>query len=141
MEFRLGNPAKAFVLATKDGHQNLKRDNQFANFFKVNGEELDLDIDGNKIVRARNLAVFSIGLASGGFGSVYEAFDPESGELRVVKVVQLKSESATYELQPEINIVTKYPNSRGLVRQYRWCNSNGDSDLTAENYPVNIYLV
>ena len=51
MEFRLGKPAKAFVLATKDGHQNLKRDNQFAKFFKVNGAELDLDIDGNKIVR------------------------------------------------------------------------------------------
>ena len=51
MEFRLGNPAKAFVLATKDGHQYLKRDNQFANFFKANGAKLDLDIDGNIIVR------------------------------------------------------------------------------------------
>ena len=32
-------------------------------------------------IRARNLAVFSLGLGSGTFGSVYEAFDPESGEL------------------------------------------------------------
>ena len=51
MEFRLGNPAKSFVLATRDGHQNLKRDDQFANFFKVNGTELDLDVAGNKISR------------------------------------------------------------------------------------------
>ena len=92
-------------------------------------------------IRARDLAVFSIGLASGGFGSVYEAFNPESGDLRIVKVVELKSESAAQELQPEIDMVTKYPNTRGLVRQYGWCNSNGDSYLKAGNYPVNVYLV
>ena len=49
MEFRLGNPAKAFVLATKD--KNLKDDRRFANFFEVNDAEFDLDVDGNKIVR------------------------------------------------------------------------------------------
>ena len=92
-------------------------------------------------IRARNLAVFSIGLASGGFGSVYEAFDPESGELRVVKVVELESDSGAQELQAEIDMVTKYPNARGLVRQYGWCNSNGDSYLKAKNYPLNIYIV
>ena len=92
-------------------------------------------------IRARDLAIFSIGLASGGFGSVYEAFNPESGDLRIVKVVELKSESAAQELQPEIDMVTNYPNARGLVRQYGWCNSNGDSELKVGNYPVAVYLV
>ncbi|KAK0515678.1 hypothetical protein JMJ35_001712 [Cladonia borealis] len=43
---RLGNPAKAFVLATKD--KNLKDDHKFANFLQVNGAEFDLDVEGNK---------------------------------------------------------------------------------------------
>ena len=51
MEFRLGNPAKAFALAAKDKHQNLKEDSRFAKFFEVNDAELDLDVDGNKIAR------------------------------------------------------------------------------------------
>ena len=51
MWFRLGNPAKAFVLATEDKHQNLKNNGRFAKFFEANDAELDLDVDGNKIVR------------------------------------------------------------------------------------------
>ena len=92
-------------------------------------------------IRARNLAVFSLGLASGSFGTVYEAFDPESGELRVVKVVEVKSESAGKSLQPETDMVKRYPNARGLVRQYGWCNSNGEPTLEAKKYPLNIYIV
>ena len=92
-------------------------------------------------IRARNLAVFSVGLASGGFGSVYEAFDPESGELRIVKVVEVTNESAVELLQPEVDMVIHYPNARGLVRQYGWGNSNGETSLTAKKYPLNVYLV
>ena len=92
-------------------------------------------------IRAQDLAVFSLGLASGTYGTVYEAFDPESGELRVVKVVELKSESAGESLQPEIEMVKQYPNTRGLVRQYGWCNSNWDSTLIVKKYPLNVYLI
>ena len=91
--------------------------------------------------RAKKLAVFSLGLASGGFGSVYEAFDPESGELRVVKVVELKQESTRELMEAETEMAEQYPNTRGLVRQYGWCNSNGDTTLVVKNYPLNIYLV
>ena len=91
--------------------------------------------------RAKKLAVFSLGLASGGFGSVYEAFDPESGELRVVKVVELKKESTSGLMEAEIEMAEQYPNTRGLVRQYGWCNSNGDTTLAVKNYPLNIYIV
>ena len=49
MEFSLGNPAKAFVLATKV--KNSKDDHKFANFLKVNGAEFDLDVERNKIVK------------------------------------------------------------------------------------------
>ena len=91
-------------------------------------------------IRAGNLAVFSSGLGSGAFGSVYEGFDPESGELRVVKVVQVKSEAASRSLEPETEIAKRYPHARGLVRQYGWCTSNGE--LTLEDiFPYNVYLV
>ena len=104
----------------------------------------DTDISGIPLVsdiRVANLAVSSLGLGRGSFGSVYEAFDPESGELRVVKVIELKRESAAAFLKPETDMVTRYPNTRGLVRQYGWCNSNGDPTLQAIKYPLNIYIV
>ena len=101
----------------------------------ISGIPLESDI------RARNLAVFSLGLGSGTFGSVYEAFDPESGELRVVKVIEVKSEAAGRSLQSETEMAKRYPHARGLVRQYGWCNSNGELTLEANKYPFNIYIV
>lgn len=101
----------------------------------ISGIPLETDI------RARNLAVFSLGLGSGTFGSVYEAFDPVSGELRIVKVIEVKSESAAKSLKIETDMVKRHPNARGLVRQYGWSNSNGEPTLEAKKYPFNIYIV
>ena len=104
----------------------------------------DTDITGiplNSDIRAEDLAVFSLGLGRGSFGTVYEAFDPKSGELRVVKVIEVKSETAGKLLQSETEMVTQYPRARGLVRQYGWCNSNGEPTLEAKKYPFNIYIV
>ena len=104
----------------------------------------DTEISGiplNSDIRAKDLAVFSLGLGSGTFGTVYEAFDPESGELRIVKVVEVKNESAADSLQAEVDMVIHYPNARGLVRQYGWGNSNGETSLRAKKYPLNIYIV
>ena len=102
---------------------------------EISGIPLESDI------RARSLAVFSVGLSSGTFGSVYEAFDPESGDLRIVKVIELKQESVSKSLRPELAMVEEYPNARGLVRQYGWCNSNGESTLEAKRYPICMYIV
>lgn len=104
----------------------------------------DTDISGiplNSDIRAQNLAVFSLGLGSGSFGTVYEAFDPESGELRIVKVIEVKSMFDSQLLKPETDMVNLYPKARGLVRQYGWCNSNGEPTLEATKYPLNIYIV
>ena len=112
-------------------------------------KEYELDVPDTSIsgiplvtdIRASDLAVFSLGLGSGTFGAVYEAFDPKSGELRVVKVIEVKNESTARSLQPETDMVEQYPNSRGLVRQYGWCNSTGERTLDAKKYPINIYIV
>lgn len=92
-------------------------------------------------IKAAELAVFSTGLASGTHATVYEAFDPETGELRVVKVVEVKKASAAKMMEPEVEMVTKFADARGLVRQYGWCNSNGDSTMDVNMYPLKLYLV
>ena len=102
---------------------------------RISGIPLSSDI------RAQGLAVFSLGLGSGNFGSVYEGFDPKTGDLRVVKVIELKRESASRSAKSEIAMVEQYPNARGLVRQYGWCNSNGELTLEAKEYPFSIYIV
>lgn len=49
MEFRLGNPAKAYILCTKDDHP--RNDDRFSSFLEVTDAELDLDVKGNKIAK------------------------------------------------------------------------------------------
>ena len=47
--FRLGNPAKAYVLCARDSHP--RHDDGFAKFLEVNDAEFDLDVDGNRIAK------------------------------------------------------------------------------------------
>ena len=47
MESRLGNPAKAYVLYTRDNHP--RDDDRCAKFLDVTDAEFDLDVDGNKV--------------------------------------------------------------------------------------------
>ena len=49
MEFRLGNPAKAYVFCTRDNHP--RDDDRYAKFLEVNDAEFDVDADGNKVVK------------------------------------------------------------------------------------------
>lgn len=49
MEFRLGNPAYAYILCRKDNHP--KHDDRFAKFLEVNDAEFNLDVDGNEIAK------------------------------------------------------------------------------------------
>ncbi|KAL9062990.1 MAG: hypothetical protein Q9161_009673 [Pseudevernia consocians] len=92
-------------------------------------------------IRANGLAVFSLGLASGASGCVYEGVDPNSGDLRAVKVVDIKKETAQETLWPEIIMNQRFGNNPGLVRQYGWQNSNGDKTLKVAHFPVRVYLV
>lgn len=104
----------------------------------------DTNISGiplNSDIRAGYLAVFSTGLGSGGFATVYEAFDPQSGDLRAVKVIEVKGESAARSIETEIQMAINFGNARGLVRQYGWRNSNGDATLDFSIFPLKVYLV
>ena len=56
-------------------------------------------------------------------------------------MIEVKSEAAGRLLQPETEMIRRYPNARGLVRQYGWCNSNGDPTVKTTKYPLNIYIV
>ena len=89
----------------------------------------------------KGLAILSKGIGSGAFGCVYEGIEPTSGDLRAVKAIELKTEAAGDSLKPELLVTNELGNSPGLVRQYGWRNSNGDTQLKAEHYPVTVYLV
>lgn len=92
-------------------------------------------------IRVSNLAIGSQGLGSGASALVWQAFDPRSGDLRAIKVLEIKNESVGRALKPEISMVLRYSNTRGLIRQYGWSNSNGDQILDVKVYPLLVYIV
>lgn len=92
-------------------------------------------------IRVGKLVILSLGLGFGTFGSVYEGFSPISGDLRAVKVIELRKKEAGESLRPELMIGQKFGDTTGLVRQYGWHNSNGDTTLDVDIYPIKIYLV
>lgn len=75
------------------------------------------------------------------YGSVYEGFDPVSGDLRIVKAFEVKDRKAGEALEPELTINRRFGATPGLVRQYGWSNSDGDLDLKVRTFPVQVYLV
>ena len=48
MGFRLGNPARAYILCTRNKHP--RDDETFAEFLDINDAVFDEDAEGNKIV-------------------------------------------------------------------------------------------
>lgn len=92
-------------------------------------------------IRVKELAIFSLGLGSGTFGSVYEGFSPISGDLRAVKVWDIKNKEIGESIREELTMSVNFSDATGLVRQYGWYNSNGDTLLDVPTYPIKIYLV
>lgn len=92
-------------------------------------------------IRVGNLAILSLGLGYGTFGSVYEGFSPINGDLRAVKVIEVRKKEDGESLRPELTIGQKFGDSIGLIRQYGWHNSNGDTTLEVAIFPIKIYLV
>ncbi len=92
-------------------------------------------------IRVENLAIFSLGLGSGTFGSVYEGFSPISGDLRAVKVWDIRKKEVGESIRVELTMSKLFGDTTGLVRQYGWENSNGDPYLDVPIYPIKIYLI
>lgn len=92
-------------------------------------------------IRAKEWAVFSEGLGSGTFATVWEGFDPASGDLRAVKRFEVKKPTDVEGLKPELLVANTFGNTTGLVRQYGWCMARGDERLETKKCPFEVYLV
>lgn len=138
MEFTVQFALKTFI-DTQNYRElrekTLQRQNVSLPRSTISGIPLESDI------RVGELAIISIGLGYGTFGSVYEGFDPISGDLRAIKVIEIKRKEAGECLEPELTISQTFGNTTGLVRQYGWHNSNGGTTLQVVSYPVKIYIV
>ena len=84
-------------------------------------------------------AVFREGLGAGAFGLVFEGLDPESGDLRAIKKLPIKSLEQRDEAETEIRVGKTLNNYPGLVKTYGWCNQQGESILK-NRYPHELYI-
>ena len=92
-------------------------------------------------VRVKSLAVCRDGISWGTFGSVYEGFDVVTGDLRVVKEIEVKKEYQISNVMDEIKANEALRNQEGLLHFYDWRTSRGDQMETAPSYPSKLHLV
>ncbi|KAL9098836.1 MAG: hypothetical protein Q9163_005572 [Psora crenata] len=85
--------------------------------------------------------VFRHGLGSGSFGSVFEGFDPKTGNSRVVKRITLKSVQGISTVSNEIGALERFGGREGILELIDWGNSLNGKELQVSQYPVDIFLV
>ena len=85
--------------------------------------------------------VFRHGLGSGSYGNVFEGFDPETGDLRVVKRITLKSAQGITSIRKEIGALERFRGCEGILELIDWGNSLNGKELLVARYPIDIYLV
>ncbi|KAL8744926.1 MAG: hypothetical protein Q9190_002878 [Brigantiaea leucoxantha] len=88
------------------------------------------------------LAVFRRGLGSGSFGTVYEGFEPKTGDLRAVKKLVLKNSVDRAEADTELTAHDTFCKTTGVVRCYGWCLSSGEQQYIPDQptYPFEIFV-
>ncbi|KAL8833376.1 MAG: hypothetical protein Q9176_008004 [Flavoplaca citrina] len=85
--------------------------------------------------------VFRHGIGSGTFGSVYEGFGPETGELRVAKRIILHSAIQAPEVGREIQALQRFNGSVGILGLIDWRTSLNGKNLIVAKYPLDVYLI
>jgi len=85
--------------------------------------------------------VWRHGLGAGSSGLVFEGFDIKTGDLRAIKRLSLKNESASLRIQPEIDAGKELSGKEGIVTLVDWRNSLGGNSLLVENYPIDAYII
>ncbi|KAL8712077.1 MAG: hypothetical protein Q9220_003510 [cf. Caloplaca sp. 1 TL-2023] len=85
--------------------------------------------------------VFRQGIGSGSFGSVYEGFDPQTGELRVAKRITLKSAREAPLVEKELGALKQFNGQDGIIKLLDWWTSLNGTDLLVSHYPLDVYLV
>ena len=97
---------------------------------------IPFDIDGTT-----KTAVFRYGLGSGSFGRVFEGIDRTTGDLRVVKKIQLNHEPKLPLAENEIKVNQLFGGFEGIITLYECSNSEGGQSTKAGRYPFDVFLV
>ena len=84
-------------------------------------------------------AVFRRGLGSGTFGTVFEGFDPNLGDVRAIKKMTVKSKATVPEIKSEVEVHEAIPKATGIVQFYGYSNSLGQATF-GPSYPFEIYV-
>lgn len=92
-------------------------------------------------IKVKEWAIISEGLGSGTFATVWEGFDPATGDLRAVKKFEVKKPADVEALKRELLVADTLGNTTGLVRQYGWCTARGEETLKTQKFPFEVYLV
>ena len=89
-------------------------------------------------------AVFRQGVGSGTFGTVYEGFEPQNGDLRAIKKIVLKSAADKPEVESEVAAHEEFKETTGIVRFYGCRNSLGGINTTTKtepSWPFEVYII
>lgn len=85
-------------------------------------------------------ALFRRGLGSGGFGSVFDGFDPQTGDPRAVKRLQVTNRHRKRDIEQEIQSNTRFTGHDGIVKCFGWCNASGEANLQGQ-MPFDMFLI
>lgn len=85
-------------------------------------------------------ALFRRGLGSGGFGSVFDGYDPHTGDPRAVKRLQVTNKHRKRDIQQEIQSNVRFTGHDGIVKCFGWCNASGEANLEGQ-MPFDMFLI
>lgn len=85
-------------------------------------------------------AVFRKGLAFGTSGVVFEGIEPQTGDLRAIKTLQIRTDSQRNEVEQELTVTEALSEEPGIVKSYGWCDLNGEGNF-GFGLPSQIFLV
>lgn len=85
--------------------------------------------------------VFRQGIGSGTFGSVWEGFDPKTGQLRVAKRIILKSAQEAPLVEREIKALERFNEHVGIIQLIEWRTSLNGKNLVVPHYPLAVDLI
>ena len=88
-----------------------------------------------------NSAIWRHGLGSGGFGNVFEGVEPETGELRAIKRICIRSQEESREVSEELQTLKDLKDVPGIVQMYDFGNSLQGKNPKADRYPLDFYII
>ncbi|KAL8772940.1 MAG: hypothetical protein Q9209_001960 [Squamulea sp. 1 TL-2023] len=86
-----------------------------------------------------NIVFRGHGIDSGTFGAVFEGFHPKTGDIKVVKVIQIKKKHEIPAVNREIEALERFRGREGILDLVEWSTAKSGKDIN--ELPMLVYLV